>query len=147
MGARCACGRPAVTVTSPRLPDGSPFPTLFYLSLPAVPRVSDLTALEADGKMAEYNEALAEDPELAEAHARAHRSYVERRSCLGMCPRFPVFPLGACPNRVKCLHALAGYALAVGSGVCPIGDMALDAVGWDGRTYAIVMTNSKEKLT
>lgn len=34
IGARCACGAPAVTITYPRLPDGSPFPTVFYLSYP-----------------------------------------------------------------------------------------------------------------
>ncbi len=143
VGARCACGRPAVTVTSPRLPDGSPFPTLFYLSLPYL--VYQISRLEADGKMAEYNEALAEDPELAEAHARAHRSYVERRSVLGDVPEISGVSAGGMPNRVKCLHALAGYALAVGSGVCPIGDMALDAVGWDG-SVCHCDDDSKEKL-
>lgn len=128
VGARCACGRPAVTVTSPRLPDGSPFPTLFYLSLPYL--VYKISRLEADGKMAEYNEALAESPELAAAHERAHRSYLERRRILGDVPEIAGVSAGGLPNRVKCLHALAGYSLAVGRGVCPIGDMALDGVGW-----------------
>ena len=40
VGARCACGKPAVTVTLPRLPEGSPFPTVFYLSLPYLVRFS-----------------------------------------------------------------------------------------------------------
>ncbi|MGO1943014.1 MAG: DUF501 domain-containing protein [Ancrocorticia sp.] len=129
IGARCACGRPAVTVTSPRLPDGSPFPTLFYLSLPYL--VYQISRLEADGKMAEYNEALTSDPELAAAHAAAHESYVARRSLLGDVPEIAGVSAGGMPTRVKCLHALAGYSLAAGRGVCPIGDMALDAIGWD----------------
>ena len=128
IGARCACGRPAVTVTSPRLPEGTPFPTLFYLSLPYL--VYEISRLEADGKMAEYNEALAESPELAAAHARAHHSYLERRRILGDVPEIAGVSAGGMPSRVKCLHALAGYSLAAGRGVCPIGDMALDGVGW-----------------
>lgn len=129
VGARCACGRPAVTVTSPRLADGSPFPTLFYLSLPHL--VYEISRLEADGLMARYNELLAEDSELAAAHERAHRSYVERRDQLGEVPEIANVSAGGMPTRVKCLHALAGYALATGKGVCPIGDLALEAVGWD----------------
>ena len=31
---RCPCGKPAVMTTRPRLPDGSPFPTLYYLTCP-----------------------------------------------------------------------------------------------------------------
>jgi len=34
IAARCVCGRPAVVQTAPRLDDGSPFPTTFYLTLP-----------------------------------------------------------------------------------------------------------------
>ena len=31
---RCPCGLPDVVETTPRLPDGTPFPTLFYLTCP-----------------------------------------------------------------------------------------------------------------
>ena len=34
VAAHCPCGLPDVVETSPRLPDGSPFPTLFYLTCP-----------------------------------------------------------------------------------------------------------------
>jgi hypothetical protein len=33
------------------------------------------------------------------------------------------------PDRVKCLHVLAGQALAQGGGVNPLGDEVLDAIG------------------
>ena len=29
---RCPCGLPDVVETAPRLPDGTPFPTLYYLT-------------------------------------------------------------------------------------------------------------------
>src|SRR5258708_16752648 len=31
---RCPCGLPDVVQTAPRLPDGTPFPTLYYLTCP-----------------------------------------------------------------------------------------------------------------
>lgn len=129
IGARCACGRPAVTVTLPRLPDGTPFPTLFYLSLPYL--VREMSRLEANAVMTEFNEELAHDEEFAAAHARAHELYVERRSILGDVPEVAGVSAGGMPTRVKCLHALAGFALSAGRGACPVGDRALDRIGWD----------------
>jgi uncharacterized protein len=34
------------------------------------------------------------------------------------------------PDRVKCLHALAGQSLASGPGLNPIGDLALERSAW-----------------
>lgn len=129
IGARCACGSPAVTITEPRLPDGSPFPTLFYLTLPSV--VYGMSRLEAEGFMTNLNERLASDEEFAKGHEAAHRSYIERRALLGEVPEIEGVSAGGMPKRVKCLHALAGYALSAGPGVCPAGDAALEAMGWD----------------
>ncbi|ADH93213.1 DUF501 domain-containing protein [Arcanobacterium haemolyticum] len=129
IGARCACGAPAVTITYPRLPDGSPFPTVFYLSYPWL--VREISRIESAGEMVSYNERLAADPEYAAAHARAHDSYVERRDVMDEVPEIAGKSAGGMPDRVKCLHALAGYALAAGPGVCPAGDDVLAQVGWD----------------
>lgn len=129
VGARCACGKPAVTITKPRLEDGSPFPTLFYLSLPEL--VVEVSRLEAHGMMAQLNDELESNPELAAAHGEAHRSYLRRRSLLGEVPEIKDVSAGGMPTRVKCLHALVGYSLSAGRGVCPLGDRALDALGWD----------------
>ena len=35
IAARCVCGRPTVVRTAPRLDDGTPFPTSYYLTHPA----------------------------------------------------------------------------------------------------------------
>lgn len=129
VGARCACGKPAVTVTLPRLPEGSPFPTVFYLSLPYL--VREASRLEANGVMAEFNEMLAEDEELRAAYARAHESYMERRAVLGDVPEISGISAGGMPTRVKCLHALVGYSISAGVGVCPVGDKALEMIGWN----------------
>lgn len=129
IGARCRCGAPAVTITYPRLPDGSPFPTTFYLSLPWL--VEEISRIESRGGMVPYNDRLAADPEYAAAHRRAHDSYLTRRNLLAEVPEVRDRSAGGLPDRVKCLHALAGFALAVGPGVCPVGDEVLTAVGWD----------------
>ncbi len=129
IGARCACGNPAVTITSPRLPDGTPFPTLFYLSLPFL--VKEISRIESSGGMEAFNERLNEDADYRAAHEHAHKVYVERREILGDLPEIKDRSAGGMPDRVKCLHALAGYALAVGPGIIPAGDEALELAGWD----------------
>ena len=120
---RCACGRPGVLATLPRLPDGTPFPTTYYLTDPRL--VAGCSRLEADGLMAELNARLADDAELAAAHASAHESYLAARDALGEVPEIAGVSAGGMPNRVKCLHALVAHALAAGPGVNPIGEIAL----------------------
>ena len=134
IGARCACGRPAVTITYPRLASGEPFPTLFYLSLPWL--VREISRIESSGGMQALNERLREgsqnyDPDLARNHEQAHVSYIERRNMLAQVPELAGRSAGGMPDRVKCLHALAGYTLAAGSGVTAIGDEALRLAGWN----------------
>lgn len=48
---RCPCGQPDVVETAPRLPDGTPFPTLYYLTCPRA--ASAIGTLEANGVMKE----------------------------------------------------------------------------------------------
>lgn len=138
IAARCVCGRPTVTRTAPRLPDGSPFPTTFYLSHPAA--VKGCSTLEAEHLMEDYNQRLAEDRELAAAYMRAHEHYLAERARLGAVEQIEGVSAGGMPTRVKCLHALVGHALAAGPGVNPIGDLALEALAarglWDqSRCY------------
>ncbi|MEO3863111.1 DUF501 domain-containing protein [Acrocarpospora sp. B8E8] len=124
---RCPCGLPDVVETSPRLPDGSPFPTLFYLTCPKA--ASAIGTLEASGLMREMTARL-EDPELAAAYRVAHEDYVARRDKaaaedgLAPLPR-DMQSAGGMPDRVKCLHALVGHELAV-PGINPFGREALD---------------------
>ncbi|WP_156251739.1 DUF501 domain-containing protein [Pseudactinotalea terrae] len=123
VAARCVCGRPTVVRTAPRLPDGTPFPTTFYLTCP--PAVAAVSTLEASGVMKQMSARIAEDPDLAAAHRAAHEDYLRRRHELGEVPEIEGISAGGMPDRVKCLHVLVGHALAVGPGVNPIGDEAL----------------------
>jgi hypothetical protein len=120
---RCSCGLPDVVETSPRLEDGTPFPTLFYLTCPRA--VHECSRLESGGLMKEMNARLAEDPELAERYSLAHEDYLRRRAAVGHVEEIDGVCAGGMPTRVKCLHVHVGHALAVGPGVNPFGDEAL----------------------
>lgn len=126
IAARCVCGRPLVARTAPRLPDGSPFPTTYYLSHPGA--VAAASRLEATGTMAAMTARLADDDELAAAYRKAHEHYIARRDELGQVEQLEGISAGGMPSRVKCLHALLAHALAAGPGVNPIGDEVLELV-------------------
>ena len=126
IAARCVCGRPSVVRTAPRLDDGTPFPTSYYLTHPAA--VKGCSTLEAEHLMETFNADLAADEELAAAYAAAHADYLARRAELGKVPEIDGVSAGGMPTRVKCLHALLGHTLAAGAGVNPIGDRTLEAL-------------------
>ena len=128
VAARCACGAPAVVVTKPRLSDGTPFPTLYYLSLPSATK--EASRLEAAGLMAEYQQRLAEDAAARDRYHRAHEEYLHTREQWGVVPEIEGISAGGMPERVKCLHALIAHALARGPGVNPAGDWALEDAKW-----------------
>jgi uncharacterized protein len=123
---RCPCGKPAVVVTRPRLPDGTPFPTTYYLTCPRA--VAACSFLESQGLMAEMNRRLSRDHDLAVAYRRAHEQYLADRERLDSVPEIAGISAGGMPDRVKCLHALVAHALAAGTGVNPLGDEAVRAV-------------------
>ena len=132
IAARCVCGKPTVVQTAPRLGDGTPFPTTYYLTHPAA--TAALSTLEASGLMAELQAKLGEDAALAAAYLKAHEAYIADRAELekvtGEVPEVAGISAGGMPTRVKCLHALVGHSLAAGPGVNPIGDRALELCSW-----------------
>ena len=127
VGHRCPCGNPDVVTTEPRLDDGTPFPTTFYLTCPRA--ASRIGTLEASGVMKEMAQRLQDDPELAASYAEAHRAYLAAREAIGEVPEIAGISAGGMPDRVKCLHVLAGQSLAQGRGVNPLGDEVLDELG------------------
>ncbi len=124
---RCPCGRPDVVATAPRLADGTPFPTTYYLTCPRAS--SACSTLESNGVMAEMAARLPDDAELAQRYAAAHQAYLTDRSQLGDVPEIRGVSAGGMPDRVKCLHALVAHALAAGPGVNPFGDEAVALIG------------------
>jgi uncharacterized protein len=132
IGARCVCGNPLVATTAPRLSNGIPFPTTYYLTHPVI--TAAVSRLEAGGMMTDMTERLERDPGLAERYRQAHEAYLRarseigERSGIGPVPEIDGVSAGGMPTRVKCLHVLAGHSLAAGPGVNPLGDEALEAI-------------------
>ncbi|MCD1144851.1 DUF501 domain-containing protein [Kocuria sp. LUK] len=140
--ARCTCGNPLVAATAPRLSSGTPFPTVFYLAHPVL--TAAVSRLEAGGLMYEMTDRIAADDRLAAAHRAAHEDYLAERARIGAkagtgpVPEIEGISAGGMPVRVKCLHVLAGHALAAGPGVNVLGDETLEAVApwWTPGTCA-----------
>lgn len=107
----------------PRLEDGSPFPTLFWLTCPIL--LKRVSRLESNGWMAELNERLPTDASLRERFVGSIASYEARRDAHEPIP--VASPAGGGPDKVKCLHAHVGHALVERN---PVGAMALDETGW-----------------
>ncbi|GHF00595.1 hypothetical protein GCM10017786_36810 [Amycolatopsis deserti] len=127
VAARCPSGHPSVVQTNPRLENGTPFPTLYYLTCP---RLTSLVGrLEASGIMKEMTDRLAVDEELAAAYRRAHESYLAQRDALE--PLGHEVTAGGMPGRVKCLHVHLAHSLAMGPGVNPFGDETLELLKED----------------
>ncbi|WP_170837310.1 DUF501 domain-containing protein [Actinopolyspora xinjiangensis] len=121
---RDSAGEPTVVRTNPRLPDGTPFPTLYYLTSPRL--VTLVSTLESEGLMREMTDRLSTDTELAERYRRAHHDYLAERDALE--PLGTEVSAGGMPGRVKCLHVHVAHALAKGRGVNPFGDETIDVI-------------------
>jgi len=134
---RCSCGLPDVVETAPRLDDGTPFPTLYYLTCPRA--ASAIGRLEASGLMREMTERLGTDTALAERYRAAYDDYLARRDAIE--PLGTTVAAGGMPTRVKCLHVHVAHALAAGPGVNPFGDEALDLLDDWGTAGPCVSTS------
>lgn len=143
---RCPCGLPDVVETAPRLPDGTPFPTLYYLTCPRA--AAAISGLESSGLMREMTARLSEDEQLKTAYTQAHHDYLARRNAAAADEGLEPLPpgtqsAGGMPDRVKCLHALAAHELAV-PGSNPLGREAVEAAGpWWSRGPCVSPTNEE----
>ncbi len=131
---RCPNGEPGVVKTAPKLPDGTPFPTLYYLTHPALTGAA--SRLESTGMMREMAERLRREPELAAGYRRAHESYLAERDAIE--PLGTTVSAGGMPDRVKCLHVLIAHSLAKGRGVNPFGDEALAVLAVESSMAGIL---------
>lgn len=103
-------GAPAVVKTAPRLDDGTPFPTLYYLTEPRL--TAEASRLEVAHVMKWMQARLAESEELQADYKQAHEHFLAERNAIE--DLGTDFSGGGMPDRVKCLHVLMAYALAEG---------------------------------
>ena len=103
-------GQPGVVKTAPKLDDGTPFPTLYYLTDQRL--TAEASRLESKGVMRQMSERLTKNEDLAADYQNAHERYLEKRNAIE--DLGTDFSGGGMPERVKCLHVLIAYALAEG---------------------------------
>jgi hypothetical protein len=116
---RCHLGMPVVTRVPPLLDDGTPFPTLYWLSCPlAVRRIG---RIEAAGGVGDMDRRAIEDPVFGEALGAAHAAYAAERDALigEVSGPVPGGGVGGARAGVKCLHA--HYAHHAAGGANPVG--------------------------
>lgn len=105
VAARCPYGYPAVSEQDARAADGTPFPTMFWLTCPWL--AAAVSRLEAAGGVRRYTDAVAAEPALAaslsDAQAEQRRLRPELDAGIGGSRR---------GGSLKCLHAHAAFALA-----------------------------------
>ena len=108
----------------PRLEDGSPFPTLYWLTCPLL--VKRASTLESEGWMERLNESLRADPAL-QARLRAAIDAYERARDRHEALVPPPAPPGGGPERVKCLHSHTAHQLVAPN---PVGALVLSQTGF-----------------
>jgi len=121
---RCHLGLPVVVKVPPILDDGTPFPTLFWLSCPlATARIS---RLEGAGGIRRLEQKAEADPAFGSRLEAAHAAYEEERDTLvpeGTAPA-PSGGVGGTTVGIKCLHA--HYAHTRAGGDNPVGALVRD---------------------
>jgi hypothetical protein len=119
--ARCHLGLPVVVQVPPHLEDGTPFPTLYWLTCPLA--TTRIGRLEGAGGVKRMESKAAADPEFAAALEKAHADYAAERDALVTsdgAPR-PTGGIGGTSRGVKCLHA--HYAYQAAGGENPVGEL------------------------
>lgn len=121
VAARCHLEQPIVVRVPPFLDDGTPFPTLYWLTCPLA--ATRIGRLEGAGGVKRMEAKAESSPEFGAALEAAHRAYASEREALiegGQGPR-PTGGVGGSSHGVKCLHA--HYAHHVSGAVNPVGEV------------------------
>lgn len=118
---RCHLGLPVVVKVPPHLDDGTPFPTLYWLTCPLA--ATRIGRLEGSGGVKRMEAKAEADPTFGSALEAAHRSYEQERDALIVSGDLPVPTGGVGGTRkgAKCLHA--HYAHTRAGGDNPVGEL------------------------
>lgn len=118
---RCHLDRPVVARVPPHLDDGTPFPTLYWLTCPLAN--TRIGRLEGSGGVKRMEAKALSDPAFGAALDDAHEAYRAERDGLVTDPAGPQpgGGVGGSSEGVKCLHA--HYAHSAGGGDNPVGEL------------------------
>jgi hypothetical protein len=118
---RCHLGLPVVVEVPPILDDGTPFPTLYWLTCPLA--TTRIGRLEGAGGVKRMEQKAAADPDFGRRLEAAHVSYAARRDALVPLEESPAPSGGVAGSTVgvKCLHA--HYAHTRSGEANPVGEV------------------------
>jgi uncharacterized protein len=114
-----------VIESHPRLDDGSPFPTLYWLTCPIL--LKRVSRLESEGFMNELNDRLGREQDMRGRLTASIERMIARRDSHEVLDD-PGSPPGGGPDKVKCLHAHVAIELVQNDD--PAGSIALALSGW-----------------
>jgi len=118
--ARCHLDLPVVVRVPPHLDDGTPFPTLYWLTCPLA--ITRIGRVEGAGGVKRMEAKAETDPAFGAGMVAAHEAYAAERDSLIEAgddrPR-PSGGVGGTAEGVKCLHA--HYAHTAAGGDNPVG--------------------------
>lgn len=114
-----------VIESHPRLEDGSPFPTLYWLTCPVLNK--RIGTIEASGWMKVVNDRLRAERGMRERLASALDRYRVLRDSHEAIDDSGA-PPGGGPDRIKCAHAHVAHELAQPGN--PVGALALAETGY-----------------
>ena len=125
--ARCHLDMPVVVEVPPHLDDGTPFPTLYWLTCPLA--IARIGRLEGAGGVKRMEAKAVADPEFGQALVEAHDAYEHARNRLisqADGPQ-PSGGVGGTSTGVKCLHAHFAHHAAGGEN--PVGRLVEEWIG------------------
>ncbi|MGD2102447.1 MAG: DUF501 domain-containing protein [Acidimicrobiia bacterium] len=122
---RCHLGLPVVVEVPPHLDDGTPFPTLFWLTCPLA--AARIGRLEGSGGVRRMETKARSEPGFGAALTEAHAAYAAERDALIVDETGPnpSGGVGGAAKGVKCLHA--HYAHFAAGRDNPVGELV---AGW-----------------
>lgn len=125
--ARCHLRLPVVVRVPPHLDDGTPFPTLYWLTCPLA--VTRIGRLEGSGGVKRMEAKAAADPAFGARLDSAHTTYASEREALVTETDVPLPSggVGGAAAGVKCLHA--HYAHTAAGGDNPVGELVAAWIG------------------
>jgi len=123
--ARCHLGLPVVVEVPPHLDDGTPFPTIFWLTCPLA--VARIGRLEGSGGVKRMEAKAISDPVFSAELDWAQAEYSDEREAriVDRSGPMPTGGVGGAATGIKCLHA--HYAHRAAGRANPVGELV---AGW-----------------
>ena len=140
--AKCHFDLPVVVDVPKNLDDGTPFPTMYWLTCPMY--VKKVSTLESNGMVKNLDKQLVENKKLNKLWRKRQKSYENERNKKYKNLTNTISPIGGVggtTKSIKCLHSHLADELVSGENV--IGKVVLESVGGCNCIEPCVIDGSK----